>query len=58
MKNPKFTKQELGYIYKLVSEDLENIAKKRTLPVGYSDTAQNVELKLSTICRWLNWAID
>ena len=32
-------------------KDLENIAKKRTLPVGYSDTAQNVELKLSTICR-------
>ena len=51
MKQPKFTKQELGYIYKLVSEDLESIAKKRTLPIGYSDTAQNVELKLSTICR-------
>ena len=51
MKQPKFTKQELGYIYKLVKEDLEVIAKKRTLPIDYSDTAQNVELKLSTICR-------
>jgi len=51
MKQPKFTKQELGYIYKLVSDDLKNIAKKRTLPIGYSDTAQNVELKLSNICR-------
>ena len=51
MKQPKFTKQELGYIYKSVSDDLVNKAKKRTLPVGYSDTAQNVELKLSTICR-------
>ena len=54
MKNPKFTKQELGYIYMLVSKDLENIAKKRTLPVGYSDTEQNVELKLSEVCRLLN----
>ena len=51
MKQPKFTNKELGYIYKLVKEDLEKIAEKRTLPIGYADTAQNVELKLSTICR-------
>jgi hypothetical protein len=51
MKQPKFTKQELGYLYKLVGEDLEYIAKKRTLPAGYCDTAQNVELKLSAICK-------
>ena len=47
----KFTDKELGYLYKLVKEDLEVIAKKRTLPIDYADTAQNVELKLSTICR-------
>lgn len=49
MINVKFTKKEIGYIYKLVKEDLEDIAKKRTLPVDYSDVAQDVELKISVL---------
>jgi hypothetical protein len=49
MINLKLTKKELAYIYKLVKQDLEDITEKRTLPVDYSDTAQNVELKVSAL---------
>lgn len=45
----KLTKKELGYIYKLIKEDIEDITEKRTLPVDYADTAQNVELKVSVL---------
>ena len=46
----KFTKKELGYIYHLVMKDLDEISEKRTLPVGYIETAQSVELKISEKC--------
>lgn len=50
----KFTKKELGYIYKLVVKDIEKIKEKRTYPIDYAETAQNVELKLSEKCRQLS----
>lgn len=49
-----FTKKEYGYLYNLVLKDIEEINKKRTCPVDYVNTAQNLELKLSIKCKKLN----
>lgn len=49
-----FTKKEYGYLYHLVLKDIEEINKKRRLPIGYSDTAQSVELKISAKCKKLS----
>ena len=49
-----FTKKEYGYLYNLVLKDIDEINKKRTLPIDYADTAQSVELKLSAKCKQLS----
>jgi len=49
-----FTKKEYGYLYNLVLKDIDEINKKRTCSVDYVNTAQNLELKLSTKCKKLN----
>ena len=47
----KLTKKELGFLYMVTKEWIDNTNHKRTLPVGLIETAQTVELKLSVECK-------